>query len=112
MSLIWSGAAPPGTSCTYAGGGSSCSYPNFDLRVLVAWVSLLAALCLFILGWQLGNRREGSKPNERRGRWVAVPRVLDGRILGKGGLLLTFLLVLGTVIFSVVYVLTHPFPAY
>src|SRR5713101_7764920 len=57
VSAMWSGAAPPGTSCTYVGGGSSCSYPNFDPRVLVAWVSLLAALSLFIVGWQIGNRR-------------------------------------------------------
>lgn len=111
VSVISSGAAPPGTSCTYVGAGWSCSYPNFDPRVLVAWVSLLAALSLFIVGWQLGNRRARSSPIDQRGLWAYGIRVLDGRTLGKGGLMLMALLALGTVIFFVIGWVTHPFPS-
>lgn len=112
VSVIWSGAAPPGTSCTYFGGGWSCSYPNFDPRVLIAWISLSAAPGLFIVGWQLGNRRTRSSLADQRGLWAPGIRVLDGRTLGKGGLLLTSVLALGTAIYFVIYWVTHPFPAY
>src|SRR5260370_666219 len=112
VSVIWSGAAPPGTSCTYVGGASSCSYPTFDPRILGAWVSLLGALSLFIVGWQLGNRRTRSSPIDQRGVWAHGIRVLDGRRLRKGGLMLMALLALGTAIFFVIYVVMHPFPSY
>jgi hypothetical protein len=112
VSVIWSGAAPPGTSCIYVDGGSSCSYPNFDPRVLAAWVSLLAAPSLFIVGWQLGKRRTRSSPIDQRGLWMPGIRVLDGRTLGKGGLILMSLLALGTVTVLVIYAVMHPFPAY
>jgi hypothetical protein len=110
VGVIGSGAAPPGTSCTYAGGGSSCSYPNFDPRVLVAWASLLAATSLFIVGWQLGNRHARSSPTDQGGLWIPGIRVLDGRTLGKGGLILMTILSLGTVIAFVISLAMHPFP--
>jgi hypothetical protein len=110
VSVIWSGAEPPGTSCTYVDGGSSCSYPDFDPRVLAAWVSLLAAPSLFIVGWQLGNRRRRPSSIDQRSLRIYGIRILDGRTLGKGGLVLMAMLAFGTAIFIVINLAMHPFP--
>jgi len=65
---------------------------------------------LFILGWQLGSRRARSTPVG--GVWVTGIRFLDGRTLGKGGLVLMALLAFGTVTVFAINLVTHPFPAY